>query len=221
MKINYRIVSRIGKTNRCFFALITFPLIVEILPVNFPLTITIITRGAPLIILVIVGCDGCFKIFGILNNRIISNPFWKLICGLLGWVATRYSYLWPALFIDMSLLATLVTSHIWLERWPSSRTTTISDVADLEVNLLEILVDLMINGHIVCLLKWMLVLILIISSRRLPPLWIEKSVLFTRSLFYKRLMGDDLIWWYYIYITHTKFLDKLRNLLVLMNPPKT
>ena len=35
------------------------------------------------------------------------------------------------------------------------------------------------------------------------------------------LITYDILWWYDIHVTHTKFLDKIRNLLVLLNPPKT
>ena len=96
--------------NRWFIALIILPLIVAILPEKSLCTITIITRGAPLVILVAVGHGVCYKIFGIWNNRLISNPLWNLICGLLEWFTTRPIYLWPEIFLDMSLLDTLVTA---------------------------------------------------------------------------------------------------------------
>ena len=35
------------------------------------------------------------------------------------------------------------------------------------------------------------------------------------------LIGDELLWWYEIYVTHTKFIDKLRNPIVHLNLPKT
>ena len=34
-------------------------------------------------------------------------------------------------------------------------------------------------------------------------------------------MGYELLLWYDIHVTHTKFLDKLRNLLVILNIPQT
>ena len=41
------------------------------------------------------------------------------------------------------------------------------------------------------------------------------------SLFNKRLIVDDIIWLYDIHVTHIKFLDKLCNLVILLNLPKT
>ena len=60
-----------------------------ILLVKLPCAITIIAIGAPLVLLVVAIHDGCYKIFGILNKRLLSNPLLKLICGLLGRVPTR------------------------------------------------------------------------------------------------------------------------------------
>ena len=56
----------------------------NIITVKAPYAITIISRGAPSIVLVVAGHDGCCKIFAIKNNRLLSDPFWKLICGFLG-----------------------------------------------------------------------------------------------------------------------------------------
>ena len=50
-----------------------------ILTVKFPCTIAIVTRGAPLIFLVVAEHGQCCKIFGILNNRLISEPFADLL----------------------------------------------------------------------------------------------------------------------------------------------
>ena len=192
-----------------------------ILPVKLLCSITIITIGAPIVLLAVVGHGGCCNIFGILNNRLISDPFWKIVCVLLGWVPTRVSSLWPTVFLYRALLTTLVTSQIWLDRWPSSIDTNIYTEAALEVNLIQRLVDRLLNDHSVCLWKWRLFLRLILVGIRLPQLWIGKIEVFTRILLYKGKIGDELLWWYDIYVTHTKFIYKLRNLLVLMNPPKT
>ena len=191
------------------------------LPLKPPCTITIIERGAPLVFIVVVGHGGRWKIFGIWNNSILSYPLWKIICVLLGWFPTRAIFIWPAVFLDTAILTTLVTSHIWLDRRPSSRTTTISTVVDLEAKLIQSLVGILLNDHSVCLWKWRLFLRIFFASSQFSPLWINKIAVFTRSLFYKVLIGDELLWWYYIHITHTKFLDKLCNLLVLLNCPKT
>ena len=74
-------------------ALLISPLIMAILPGEPPCTITIIARGAPLVLVVVVGHGGCCKIFGILNNGLLIEPFWKIICGLLVRVPTRASSL--------------------------------------------------------------------------------------------------------------------------------
>ena len=178
-----------------------------ILPVKSPCTMTIIERDAPLVLIVVAGHGGCCQIFGTWDNRLISHSFWKLICGILGWVPTRAISLWPAVFLDMALFTTLVTIYIWPGRWPFSRATTISTSADLEINLLQSLVDWLFDGHIVCLRKWRLVLRLFFAGIRFPPLWIHKIALFSCSLLYKGLIGYEIILWYDIHVTHTKFLD--------------
>ena len=182
--------------NRWFLALLIFTLIVAILPVKSPWTITIIARGAPLVLLVIVDRGGCCNIFSILNNRLLSDPLCNLGCGLLGWVTIRASSLWPSLFLDISLLATLVATHIWLEIRPSSICTDISSAAALGVDLLQSFFDRLINGHSVCLHNWRLVLRLLLAGSQFLPLWIDNIVVFARSLLYKRLIGDELLWWY-------------------------
>ena len=55
----------------------------------------------------------------------------------------------------------------------------------------------------------------------LPPLWIYNIAIFMHSLLYKGLIGYEIVLWYYIHVTHTKFLDKLCNLLVLLNIQQT
>ena len=42
-----------------------------------------------------------------------------------------------------------------------------------------------------------------------------------RILLYKWLIGDEHLWWYDIHVTHMKFLDKLHDLLVLMDLQET
>ena len=202
-------------------ALLIFPLLMDILPLKSLCIITIISICSPHVILVVVGRGGYFNIFGIWNKSFLSDQFWNLICGLLVWVTTRFIFLWPALYLDMALLVTLVTSHIWLYGWPSSRATNISTTVDLEVNLLQSLVGQMINGHSVFLWKWRLFLRIFFAGSRFPPIWIDKVAVFACSLLYKGLIGYELLLWYDIHVIHTKFLDTLRNLLVLLNIPKT
>ena len=156
-----------------------------------------------------------------LKKRLLSNPLWKLIFGLLRWVTTRASYLWPALFMYMPLLDTLVISQIWLDRWTSSRATTISTTAALEVNLLQCLVNRLLNSHSICLQKWMLFLRLFLACSRFPLLLMDKIVVSTRKLLYKGLVCDEILWWYDTHVTHKRFFYKLRNLLVLLNLPNT
>ena len=192
-----------------------------ILPVKSSCTTKIISRGAPLILLVVTGHGGCCKIFGIWDNRLLSNPFWKILCGLLGWVPTIAISLWPAIFLDMDLFATLVTSHILPCRWPSSRATTIYTVEAIELKLIKSLVGKLLTVHSLCLQKWRLVLRLFFACRRFPPLSIHKIAVFLCSLLYKGLTGYELLLWYDIHVIRTKFLNKFRNLLLLLNTPKT
>ena len=70
-----------------------FTLLMAIRPVKPPCILTIIARGAQLVILVVLGHGGRREIFGILENRHLSNPFRKSICVLLRWVTTRDIYL--------------------------------------------------------------------------------------------------------------------------------
>ena len=121
----------------------------------------------------------------------------------------------------MTLFTTLVTSYIWPGTLPFSRATTISTAAALEINLLQSLVDWLFNEHSVCLRKWRLVLRLFFAGSRLPSLWIQKISVFSRSLLYKLLTRYEILLWYDINVTHTKFLDKTRKLLVLMYIPQT
>ena len=182
--------------NRWLLSLLVFTLLVAFFPVRSPCTLTIIARGAPIVLVVVAGHSGCCQIFGIWDNRLRSHPFWKLICGLLGWVPTRAIYLWPVVFLDMSPFTKLMTSYIWPGRWPSSRATTIYTVAALEINLLQSLVDLLFNGHSVCLWNWRLVLRLFFAGRRFLPLWIHNIAVFLRSPLYKGLIGYDILLWY-------------------------
>ena len=126
----------------------------------------------------------------------------------------QYLLIWP-------LFSTLLTSYIRLVRWPSSRSTTRYTAADLEVILLQSLVDWLLNDHSLWLLNWRLALRPFFSGSRFPPLWVHNIAVITCSLLYKGLISYDILLWYDICVTHTKFLDKIRNLLVLLNIPKT
>ena len=167
----------------------------DILPVKSPCTLTIITIGAPIVLLFVAGHGGCCQIFGIWDNRLLSNPLWNIVGGLLGWVPTRAISLWPAVFLDMALFATLVTSHILPGKLPSSRATNISTSAALEINLCQSFVDRLFNGHSLCLRKWRLVLRLLFAGSRFPPLWIHKIAVFSCSLLYKGLIGYEILLW--------------------------
>ena len=156
-----------------------------VLPVKSPCTLIIIAIVAPLVLLMVAGHCGCCKIFGIWNKMLFSNPLWKLTCVLLGWVPTRAVSLWPAVFLDIAIFTTIVTSPILSGRWPSSRATNTSTLAALEINLIQSFVDILINGHSVCLWKWRLVLRLFFYGIRLLPLWIHKIVVFLCNLVYK------------------------------------
>ena len=162
--------------------MLLFPLLVVILTVKSPCTLTIIARGAPLVLIFVAGHGGCCRIFGIWNNRLLSNPFWKLICVLLGWVTTRDISIWPAVFLDTDLLTTFVTSFIWPGRWTSYRATNIYTAMAIEINLIQSLVYLLLNGHSVYLWKWRLFLIIYFSVIRFPLILIDKITVFLHSL---------------------------------------
>ena len=102
-----------------------------------------------------------------------------------------------------------------------SRATTFSTAEALEINLLKILFDILVNVHSIFLRRWKLVLRIFFAVNRFPPLWIYNIAVFSPSLLYKGLIGYELLLWYDIHVTHTKFLDKLRNLLVPLNIPRT
>ena len=48
-------------------------------------------------------------------------------------------------------------------------------------------------------------------------LWVDKVAVFTHRFLYKGIIGEDILGLYEIHVTHKKFLDKLLNLLVIMN----
>ena len=191
----------------------------DILLVKSPWTITIIPRGAPLVLIVVVGHDWCCYIFGIWSNSLFGEPLWRLIFGLLQWVPNGDISLLPLVFMEMALLDTLVTSQIWPYILLSSKVTTISTAEALEFNFIKILSGQLLNGHRLFLWKRRFVLRLFHDSIQFPPLLINKVTLFMHSLLYQGLGRGELLWWYDIHVAHTKFLDKLRKLLVLMNFP--
>ena len=130
------LVAGLEKTTRWLLALPNFPLLMSILPVKSPCTLTIIARGAPFVLIVIAGHGGCCQVFVIWVNRLCGHPFWKLIYWLLGCVTIRTMYLWPAIFLNIALITTLVTFPIWFGKWPFSRATIIYAASALEINLL-------------------------------------------------------------------------------------
>ena len=66
-----------------------------------------------------------------------------------------------------------------------------------------------------------MVLRLLFANSRLTTIWIDKVAVLTRILLHKGLIDDELLCFYDIYVTHTKFLDEICNLLVLINRPTT
>ena len=137
------------------------------------------------------------------------------------WVFSHYSH-FP---LTCSLsgygpFTTLVTSYIWPGRWPYSRAIIIYTPAAPEINLHQSLVGRLLNWRSVCLRNWRLVLILFFAGSRFPLLWIHKIMVFSRSLFCKGLIGYEILLWYEIHVTHTIFLDKFCNHLVILNSPQ-
>ena len=92
---------------------------------------------------------------------------------------------------------------------------------DLEVNLLQRLVDQLLNLRSIGFRQRRLVLRLYLACSRFPLIWIDKVALFTCSLSYKGRVGDEILYWYDIHVTHMMFIDKILNLLVLLNFPDT
>ena len=62
---------------------------------------------------------------------------------------------------------------------------------------------------------------LLLVSSRFPPFSIDKIMVFKCILLFKVILGDELFWLYDTLVTHTQFLDKICNLLALINFPKT
>ena len=63
-------------------------------------------------------------------------------------------------------------------------------------------------------------MILILYVRGLPQIWVKNIVTFMCILLQKELIGNDLLRLYDINVTHAKFLDKICNLISLINVPK-
>ena len=185
------------------------------------MSIPIFAILTPLVRVVVAGHGGYFQIFGIWLKSILGDLLWKIICGLLVWVHTITISLWPAFLPKMALVVTLVTNQNVPGIWPSYRSTNISTVSDLEVNLLHSLVDWLIDFHSVCLQEKRFSFRLLLSGIRFPPLVINNSMVFKCSLLYEAIIGDDILWLYGIHVTHTKFIYKSCNLLLIMNFPNT
>ena len=62
-------------------------------------------------------------------------------------------------------------------------------------------------------------MIYILEIINISPLRVGKVDIFTLSLLYKGLIGNDTLRIYDILVTHTEFLDKICKLLVLMSYP--
>ena len=120
----------------------------------------------------------------------------------------------------MSLLTTLMTSHTWSDIRPSNIAIVIYTAAAPKTNLLKFVLDWIFNFQGTCIMDWRLVLRSLLYGSRLRSLWIDMVTISTCSLFQKRLVGDEILSLYDIQVTHTKFLNKLFNLLIFMNLPK-
>ena len=157
----------------------------------------------------------------------------SLVSGKIGLLVTRYGRLFLELldgfpsepfkfglqyFCKFPLFPHLLKSHL-SGRLTSSIDTVIYTDVYLEDNLIQILVNWLLYLHCVCLWEQRLVLRLILEGSRFPYLGVYKVMVFTRSLLHKVLIGDDILWLYDVQSIHTKLLDKLYNLLVLLNLP--
>ena len=112
-------------------------------------------------------------------------------------------------------------NRIWPVRWLSPIPTTISTIEYTEIKLIHSRFEKLLNRNSVYLQKQTLVLRLLIYSSRFPPIWINKVAVLTRSIFHKGLIGDEILWLCEVHVTHTRFLYKIHNLLMIMNRPKT
>ena len=63
----------------------------------------------------------------------------------------------------------------------------------------------------------MMILRLLVYGSRFPQILIDKDSVLTHSLLYKKLISDDLLWFYAIQITHRRFIDKVHELLLIIN----
>ena len=64
-----------------------------------------------------------------------------------------------------------------------------------------------------------MVLILLLYGIRVPSLLIDNDVVFTHSIFHKGPISDYILWLYEIQFTYMKVIDKVKNILVLLNHP--
>ena len=159
----------------------------EIFLVKSSRIIYIISIFTQLIFIAVSGHGGCFQIFSI-RKILLCYPFWDLIFWLLVWITTRTIFIEPSVLMDMYLIYKLVKNHICYFIWTPYRSTTISNVSDIEINLLRILVEWIPNYHNVCLHKNFLILILLLYGSRLQQLLIDKDSVFTNILLYKEFI---------------------------------
>ena len=75
------------------------------------------------------------------------------------------------------------------------------------------------NLHSVCIWKRRMVFITILALSGIPPLWIGNYMVFMCGIFNKGLICNEILGLHEILVTHTKFLNEFRNLLVLLNFP--
>ena len=191
-----------------------------ILPLKSPWTINIVSRLTTLVLLVVAGHVGCCisliseTTYWLMNHNVSSLlAFWD-----------RFK-LEPFTFYLQCLhkqpFLPQLKNHIWPSIWPSSRATTVYTVVFFEIYLPQILVNWLLNCHSLWLWELKLVLLLLLYGSRSPLLWIDEVATLMHAILHKGLIGDDLLLFYDVYVTHTHILDKLRNLLLILNFPKT
>ena len=200
--------------------MLIFSLHVGIFQMKFPFVITVIARHTPLVFIVVVVRGGCFPVFSIWNNTLIGDPLW-FFCWIVVWVTNRTIFIVTAVPLDMDIIAKLIISHILPGIWHSTRYITISTTATLKINLLQILVDQLLNCHSICIIWLMMFLKFLLYGGRFPSILINKVVVLIHSLLCKVHKGDEILWFYDTQIKHTGILNKIHNLLVVMNPQNT
>ena len=120
----------------------------------------------------------------------------------------------------MVIFATLVTSYNWLGRWPYSILIAFPFVADIAINLLHIIVDWISNCHSGIHHNYRFIFRNILAINGFPLLWVNNFSVFSQIFLNKLTIGNDIISFRDVFVTHKSFHKKIHNLLVLLSHPE-